>query len=118
MSGLLQRIADAVYREYDRRIKRASLITEYGVSHHHDHEDAHDDDEVAIVNLPPGSSVGEQHAQQVEAASEKHEASVEHLDIEPLTSEAAAPDTPAAAPAEPIEAEIVNAPPGAPIPRE
>jgi len=53
MSGLLQRIADAVYREYDRRIKRASLITEYGVSHHHDHEEAHDDHEVAIVNLPP-----------------------------------------------------------------
>ena len=117
MSGLLQRIADTVYREYDRRIKRASLITEYGVSHHHDHEDAHHDDEVAIVNLPPGSSVGEQHAQ-AEAVSEKHDVSVERLDIEPLTSEAAAPDTPAAAPAEPIEAEIVNAPPGAPIPRE
>ncbi len=117
MSGLLQRIADAVYREYDRRIKRASLITEYGGSHHHDHEDAHDNDEVAIVNLPPGSSVGEQHTQ-AEAVSEKHDVSVERLDIEPLTSEVAMPDTPAAAPAEPIEAEIVNAPPGASIPRE
>jgi hypothetical protein len=117
MSGLLQRIADTVYREYDRRLKRASLITEYGVSHHHDHEEAHDDHEVAIVNLPPGSSVGEQHSQ-AEAVLEKHDVSVERLDIEPLTSEAAAPDTPAAAPAKPIEAEIVNAPPGAPIPRE
>jgi hypothetical protein len=117
MSGLLQRIADTVYREYDRRIKRASLITEYGVSHHHDHEDAHVDQEVAIVNLPPGSSAGEQHSQP-KVVSEKHGVSIERLDIEPLTSEAAAPDIPAAATTEPIEAEIVNAPPGALIPRE
>ncbi|MGQ9547030.1 MAG: hypothetical protein ACUVSY_18155 [Roseiflexus sp.] len=117
MSGLLQRIADIVYREYDRRIKRASLITEYGMSHHHDHEDAHHDHEVAIVNLPLGSLVGELHSK-AEAVSEQHDVSVERLDIEPLTPEQAASDTPVAASAEPIEAEIVNAPPGAPIPRE
>lgn len=117
MSGLLQRIADIVYREYDRRIKRASLITEYGVLHHHDHQGAHDEHEVAIVNLPPGSSVGAQHPQ-VEAVSEHHDVSVERRDIEPLTAEAVAPETPAATPADPIEAEIVNAPPGTPIPRD
>ena len=31
-------IGNAIYREYDRRVKRASLITEYGAQHH-----AHDD---------------------------------------------------------------------------
>ena len=65
--GLFRVIADAIYKEYDRRVKRASLITEYGVSqHHHDdthadeshQEDAHaDEDEAEIVNLPRGTPV-------------------------------------------------------------
>jgi hypothetical protein len=65
--GLFRVIADAIYKEYDRRVKRASLITEYGMSHHHNdeahadeahHEDAHaDEDEAEIVNLPRGTPV-------------------------------------------------------------
>lgn len=62
--GLFRAIADAVYKEYDRRVKRASLVTEYGVSHHYDAhdethpEDAHaDEDEAEIVNLPRGTPV-------------------------------------------------------------
>jgi hypothetical protein len=69
--GLFRVIADAIYKEYDRRIKRASLVTEYGMSHHH-HDDAHaaethqdnvhadahtDEDEAEIVNLPRGTPV-------------------------------------------------------------
>jgi hypothetical protein len=117
MAGLFQRIADTVYREYDRRIKRASLITEYGVSHHHDHEEAHSDDEVAIVNLPRGTSVDDEHAQPG-AIVEKHDVSVEHLDIEPLAPDRETDRTPAATAEEEIEAEIINAPPGTSIPRE
>jgi hypothetical protein len=60
-------IADAIDKEYDRRGMRASLVTEYGISHHHHddahsdephHEDAHaDEDEAEIVNLPRGTPV-------------------------------------------------------------
>ena len=67
--GLLRAISNAIYKEYDRRVKRASLITEYGASHHHDaHDDhadhgdhaaeMHDDAEAAeIVNLPRGAPI-------------------------------------------------------------
>jgi hypothetical protein len=65
--GLFRAIADAIYKEYDRRVKRASLVTEYGMSqHHHDdvhadethHEDVHaDEGEAEIVNLPRGTPV-------------------------------------------------------------
>ena len=34
MPSLLTNITAAVYREYDRRIRRASLVTEYGDGHH------------------------------------------------------------------------------------
>jgi hypothetical protein len=65
--GLLSALADAIYREYDRRIKRASVITEYGAQHH-DHSADHADDtqaaheqaaeeEAEIVNVPPGTPV-------------------------------------------------------------
>jgi hypothetical protein len=60
--GLFRALANAIYKEYDRRIKRASLVTEYGVSHHNhsDHEDhaadTHGDEEAAeIVNVPRGT---------------------------------------------------------------
>jgi len=63
--GLFRALSNAIYKEYDRRIKRASLITEYGAAHHHgadDHTDAahaaeeHDEaDEAEIVNLPRGA---------------------------------------------------------------
>ena len=37
--GVWKTISNALYREYDRRIKRASLITEYGAAHHGAHAD-------------------------------------------------------------------------------
>lgn len=51
-----QRINDAVYREYDRRVRQASLIREYGA--HDDHHDDHEDEgDVVISNVPRGTSV-------------------------------------------------------------
>jgi hypothetical protein len=117
MSGLFQRIADAVYHEYDRRIKRASLITEYGIAHHHDHEEAHADDEAAIVNLSPGAPADADHAHPG-AMDEQSEVSIERLAIEPLATDNETAHAPAATGEVEIEAEIINAPPGAPIPRE
>ena len=73
--GLFRAIADAVFKEYDRRIKRASLVTEYGAHHHADAHaadehvaeahaeaersaDAHaEEDEAEIINLPRGTPV-------------------------------------------------------------
>lgn len=63
--GLLRAFTDAIYREYDRRIKRASVITEYG-AHHHAHDDHAADEhaeehaegeEAEIVNVPRGTPV-------------------------------------------------------------
>lgn len=64
--GLLSALTDAIYREYDRRIKRASVITEYGI-HHHDHaahaSDEHtvndhvEEGEAEIINVPRGTLV-------------------------------------------------------------
>lgn len=117
MSGLFQRIADAVYREYDRRIKRASLITEYGIAHHHDHEEVHADDEAEIMNLSPGASADANHVHPA-ATNAQDQAPVEHLEIEPLATDSEAEPPPVAAAEEAIEAEIINAPPCALIPRE
>jgi hypothetical protein len=80
--GFFKSIGDAIYREYDRRIKRASLVTEYGAHHHAEaaHEDAHaaegvvDEhagapatapdveaaEEAEIVNVPRGTPVAPQ----------------------------------------------------------
>jgi hypothetical protein len=69
--GLLSALASVINREYDRRIKRASLITEYGAQQHAhgaDHADetpaaaehaAQEADEEAaeIVNIPRGTPV-------------------------------------------------------------
>jgi hypothetical protein len=64
--GLFRAIADVVYKEYDRRVRRASLVKEYGVSHHHDHADeshAADgdehagEDEAEIMNVPRGTPI-------------------------------------------------------------
>ena len=61
--GVWKTISDAIYREYDRRIKRASLITEYGAAHHAGHEDTHGEEaheeaeEAEIVNVPRGTPV-------------------------------------------------------------
>ncbi len=117
MSSLFQRIADAVYREYDRRIKRASLITEYGIAHHHDHEEVHADEDVAIVNLSPGALAEAAHAHP-DATDDQGDAAIEHLEIEPLAPDSEVAHPPAAAAEAEIEADIINAPPGAPIPRD
>lgn len=54
-----RRTIAAIDREYDRRIRRASLVTAYGASHHAHAEEAHPDDEVAeIINIPRGTPVG------------------------------------------------------------
>jgi len=65
--GVWKTISNALYKEYDRRIKRASLITEYGAAHHNGHSDAHaadaqddlhEDGEAAeIANIPRGTPV-------------------------------------------------------------
>jgi hypothetical protein len=61
--GVWKTISNALYKEYDRRIKRASLITEYGAAHHVGHSDTHDGDahedaeEAEIVNIPRGTPV-------------------------------------------------------------
>lgn len=69
--GLLSALADVINREYDRRIKRASLITEYGAQHHAhsadhadetaaaaDHTAPEADEEAAeIINISPGTPV-------------------------------------------------------------
>jgi len=61
--GVWKTISNALFKEYDRRIKRASLITEYGAAHHGDQGDAHADnahedvEEAEIVNIPRGTPV-------------------------------------------------------------
>lgn len=72
--GLLSGLANAIYREYDRRIKRASLVTEYGAQHHGGHAAGHAEEphqaeahaaegheetteEAEIVNVPRGTPV-------------------------------------------------------------
>lgn len=48
------RMLAVVSREYERRIRKASLVTEYGAAHgsHHDHDDG---EAAEIMNLPRGS---------------------------------------------------------------
>jgi ABC-type Zn2+ transport system substrate-binding protein/surface adhesin len=79
--GLFDSFVQAVNREYDRRIKRASEVIEYGMGHGHGHGHGHDhdhdhdhdhnqgqqhehdesdDDESAIANVPAGTRVEHQ----------------------------------------------------------
>ncbi|MCS6883368.1 MAG: hypothetical protein RMK84_10035 [Oscillochloridaceae bacterium] len=55
-----RRLVAAIDREYERRIRAASLVTEYGAPHHAEHEEAHEEEgEVAeIVNVPRGTAIG------------------------------------------------------------
>jgi len=73
--GVWKTISNALFKEYDRRIKRASLITEYGAAHHGTHADpahadvAHADanedaEEAEIVNIPRGTPVATQNEEQ------------------------------------------------------
>lgn len=56
MANWFQRLAQAINTEYDRRIRRASQISDYGTRHAEDPHDQ-DDGEVEIVNLPRGTNV-------------------------------------------------------------
>lgn len=49
-----QRFLAAVNREYERRVRAASLVTEYGADQHH-HDDAAEEDAAVIVNIPRGT---------------------------------------------------------------
>ncbi|MFN3374714.1 MAG: hypothetical protein ACK44M_14250 [Chloroflexus sp.] len=61
-----QRLVSVIEREYERRIRRASLLGEFkpaGDDHHHGHaaEPAHtehvEEDEAVIVNVPRGTRI-------------------------------------------------------------
>lgn len=53
-----QRLVEAINRAYERRVRRASLVTEYGAGHAHaDEED--EDEGVEIVNVPRGTNVSQ-----------------------------------------------------------
>lgn len=53
-----QRLLSTVERTYERRIRAASLVQEYGAAHaEHHHED--DEAEVAVIaNVPRGTRLG------------------------------------------------------------
>jgi len=51
-SSWLTRLIAAINAEYDRRVRRASLVTAYAPPHPHD-----DDDGAVIVNVPRGTAV-------------------------------------------------------------
>jgi len=47
-----KRVVAALEREYERRIRRASQVSDYGAAHH----DSHDDGEAAVImNVPRGT---------------------------------------------------------------
>ncbi|MGQ9926927.1 MAG: hypothetical protein ACUVS4_08655 [Chloroflexaceae bacterium] len=54
-----RRLVATINREYERRIRAASLVTEYGAPHHDKHEEEHaEEGEVAeIVNVPRGTAI-------------------------------------------------------------
>ncbi len=54
MAGWFSRVVQAVARTYERRIRRASQISDYGTAHHH-HEDDADDGGAEIANVAPGT---------------------------------------------------------------
>lgn len=55
-----RRVIAAIDREYERRIRAASLVTEYGIGHHDEHEADHEEEEAVaeIVNVPRGADLG------------------------------------------------------------
>jgi hypothetical protein len=132
-------IAEAIYREYDRRIRRASLITDYGTHHgdpHHEHGDEEHDDGSVIANLPRGADVRSTGADASHAREETGsalplatladaataESPEEPPSPLPIGDSVALPELPPAAPAPAAgrnapheddgEAEILNVPPG------
>ncbi|MEN9935098.1 MAG: hypothetical protein RLZZ387_1677 [Chloroflexota bacterium] len=142
MSSWLTNLTAAINREYDRRIRRSSLITEYGAAHH-SHADEHhghadDGDDVAIANVPRGASVpthlaaDEGDAEIINAPrgsalpqttrSAQAPSRTQHAPVEgnapPAPTDQTAPTAPAPVPSQPEDdggAEIVNARPGTPM---
>jgi hypothetical protein len=56
--NLWRRFIAAVNREYERRVKAASLVSEYGATHHGHDDHADDEGEVAVIaNVPRGTRV-------------------------------------------------------------
>lgn len=52
-----QRILGAVERSYERRIRSASLVQEYGAAQHGDDEDDDEGEAAVIANVPRGTRV-------------------------------------------------------------
>jgi hypothetical protein len=53
-----QRLVAAVNREYERRVRSASLVGEYGAGHHGAEQHEDDGGEVAVIaNVPRGTPV-------------------------------------------------------------
>lgn len=52
-------LVDAINHEYERRIRSASEVTEYGVGHgDHAHAPAEDEEVAEIINVPRGTRLG------------------------------------------------------------
>jgi hypothetical protein len=118
MASWLTNIAQTVEREYERRIRRASLVTAYGVDHHgqadHVAHHAAEDSDVQIANVPRGTEVyASADASEPAAPAAGAEIPREQLTLEPLPQPEAAHDTAAG---DSDEGEIVNTPPGTPTP--
>jgi hypothetical protein len=79
--SLWQRVVSTINREYERRIRRASLVSEYGADHHGHHHAEHaehtashtsEDEEAAeIVNVPKGTRLARRPSAET---TEEHEA--------------------------------------------
>ncbi len=70
-----RRLVATIDREYERRIRAASLVTEYGIAHHAGHEEEHaEEGEVAeIVNVPRGTAIGRERRAEPSASGGGHE---------------------------------------------
>jgi len=69
--GLFDSFVQAVNREYDRRIKRASEVIEYGMGHGHGH--GHDHDHDRDYDHDQGYDQGQEHKHEHEPASIPHD---------------------------------------------
>lgn len=104
MASLFDTIAAAVNRTYERRVRRASLITEYGV-HHAAHAHAEPaEGEAEITNLLPGALAAD------DTASISHEPL--HTSVPPVDDPVEAVPAVQTRPATEEEATISNLPPG------
>lgn len=69
VSSWFERLINSVNNVYERRIRAASQVTEYGAHHGHGHHD--DEDEGTVIsNVPPGT--------RVQSSPESHEGEARH----------------------------------------